>query len=289
MGSYIIGGIELIWKEDNFPFQEDGMMLPFRRGENDTQCADSIVYETVFAEIDEYEQAPCLYYQDTSELRETKDGTFLIYHWGTCRFGYGFFMRELLEQDHIRCYMHPEMLRQNPMTLSRFLSTAGLHSRLLQRGGVILHSAFIARDGEAVLFAGASGVGKSTQAALWEAAGKGRTVNGDRTLLMRRAGRWYAYGYPCCGSSLICENETLPLKAIVLLQQGDQNRLLFPSYSQKIRALMAGIEIFPWEQRETEQSFALASTLADQVSMITLSARPDQQAVLLLNQYLEEL
>ena len=64
------------------------------------------------------------------------------------------------------------------------LESAGLFDILADAGMLVLHSAYIVtRQGEGILFSGPSGIGKSTQAALWQRYGAAQTVNGDRALV----------------------------------------------------------------------------------------------------------
>lgn len=106
-----------------------------------------------------------------------------------------------------------------------FISMLSLEKHIISWGGMILHTAFLCRNGEAILFSGPSTVGKSTQAGLWEKYRDGsRTINGDRCLLQKENGVWYACGWPVCGSSGICHNEKYPVKAVVMLRQAKENR-----------------------------------------------------------------
>lgn len=106
-----------------------------------------------------------------------------------------------------------------------FISVLSLEKHIIAWGGMILHTAFLCHKGEAILFSGPSEVGKSTQAGLWEKYREdSRTINGDRCLLRKENGVWYACGWPICGSSGICNNEKYPVKAIVMLRQAKENR-----------------------------------------------------------------
>lgn len=106
-----------------------------------------------------------------------------------------------------------------------FIAVLSLEKHIIAWGGMILHTAFLCHKGEAILFSGPSEVGKSTQAGLWEKYTEdSRTINGDRCLLRKENGVWYACGWPICGSSGICNNEKYPVKAIVMLRQAKENR-----------------------------------------------------------------
>ena len=85
-----------------------------------------------------------------------------------------------------------------------FCSLLALERRLVERKGLILHCAFAEYQEEAILFSAPSETGKTTQANLWERFRGAQTVNGDRCLLQKLEGRWYARGWPVCGSSGVC-------------------------------------------------------------------------------------
>ena len=99
-------------------------------------------------------------------------------------------------------------------SVSTALEAVGLFDVFAARGMLVLHSAYIVTSaGEAILFSGPSGVGKSTQAALWERCAGARVVNGDRALV--DVGKKTANGIFYAGTSGISENVTAPVRAIV--------------------------------------------------------------------------
>ena len=105
-------------------------------------------------------------------------------------------------------------------------SLFALDRRMIERGGLILHCAYIEHHGKGILFSAPSGVGKSTQAALWEKYRNSVTVNGDRALLRKKEGKWLACAWPVCGSSQICKRVDVPVHAIVMLCQGKKNSVI---------------------------------------------------------------
>ena len=59
------------------------------------------------------------------------------------------------------------------------------------------------------------------------------------------------------------------------------------SASQKIRTLAAAIEVYPWDTEEIQRALDIAESLAEEVSVVHLICRPDQEAVEVLSHYLE--
>lgn len=151
------------------------------------------------------------------------------------------------EEEHtVRVWYDREVA---PMLLydTVFLAALCMEKFLIKDEAMILHSAYMWRDDKAILFSAPSGTGKSTQADLWEKYRGTRTVNGDRSLLIRENDGWYAYGFPICGSSEICHNEAYPVRAIVMLKQAKENQVYKLSGVQAVRELMGQITVNAWD------------------------------------------
>ena len=279
---YSIGGFELKLKMARVHLFSDELMDGFVQEDD---VPSQLSYREEVLDPAMLSESKLLNRTGGYELLETKEGLFLLNHWAQCRYGYGFWIKEL--QGETRLFFHRDMERQIPLPVSYLLSTAGLHRKMLEQDAVVLHSSFIEYRGKAILFLGPSGMGKSTQAGLWQRHADAQLINGDRTLLRARNGIWYAHGYPCCGSSQVCLNRSLPLAAAVVLQQAKENQIMPLSPSRKICALVAGTELYPWEDWELQKAFQLAEKLATAVPVIGLSCRPDEDAVRLLQNYLE--
>lgn len=128
-----------------------------------------------------------------------------------------------------------------------FLSALSLEKQMMRDTAMILHSAYMCREDQAILFSAPSETGKSTQADLWQKYRGTRTINGDRSLILRQEAGWYAYGWPVCGSSGICCNESYPIRAIVMLRQAAENRAYRLKPAEAFRELMGQITINTWD------------------------------------------
>lgn len=206
----------------------------------------------------------------------------LVYHWGTLFHGFAVWPRRFAVT------FDPKMYRQTPLREDWFFSVCGFHRQLLLRNACVLHASYVDIGGEAILFTGPSNIGKSTQAGLWAAHAGAGIVNGDRALLRKRDGRWHAFGYPCCGTSGICINRTLPLKAIVVLSQSADNRVEPLSAGAKLRGLTSAMELYPWDGGELDMALRVAQDVICEVPVVRLCCRPDSEAVEVLKTYLEE-
>lgn len=286
MKQYCIGDTIFTWKEEGYELKQDSFMGNFTL--NTTANKAEYILESKQADIKKFSEGELLQKNGLFELYQLPEGKFIVYHWATCRFAFGFWIEDLEKKGPMTYYFNPEMKDQIPLDAVRFFSCAGIHSKLLQEDALILHASYIEYNGRAILFCGSSGVGKSTQAALWETYEGAELINGDRVLLKQKDGLWHAYGYPCCGSSAVCKNKTLPVQAIVMLEHGLENRMKPMSAAAKLRMFIAGAEQYLWNNKELDKICKLAEQIIPDVPVWHFSCTPDKQAVEILKKKLEE-
>ena len=152
-----------------------------------------------------------------------------------------------------------------------------------KRDVFLLHSSFVIFRDEAILFCAGKGIGKSTQAALWGRRFGATVVNGDRALLQWKNGVLTAHGTPYCGSSRIALNRSAPVKAVVLLSQGNENNLDRCPAKRAFAHLLAQLS-FEQYQKEKAVDFALAVSTGAPV--YELCCLPEESAVMLLEESL---
>lgn len=161
-----------------------------------------------------------------------------------------------------------------------FVAMLSLEKHMFANGDMILHTAFLCHDGQAILFSGPSGIGKSTQAGLWEKyTSHSHTVNGDRGLLMKENGVWYVGGWPICGSSGICNNEKYPVKAIVMLRQAKQNRCELLRGVQAFRELLPQITVNTWNSAFQLKAMDNIEDLINNIDVYELFCNISSEAV----------
>lgn len=166
------------------------------------------------------------------------------------------------------------------------LNALGAEHLIVQSSGFILHASCIERNGKAVVFTAPSGTGKSTQAALWEALRGAEIINGDRIVLQVRDGRVLASGIPFAGSSPHCLNRTLPLAAIVCLNQAPQTRIRQLDPFGAFRRVWEGICVNTWDEGDINLAMDTLQTVLGQVPVYALACRKDESAVIALEQML---
>ncbi len=150
---------------------------------------------------------------------------------------------------------------------------------LLPEGALFMHASYIEHDNKAILFSGQCGVGKSTQAALWQKHRSAKIINGDKAGILVTEDAVYAQGLPFCGTSGICNNVTLPLGAIVLLEQGERNEAGRISGTQALLGVIENIYLDFLAPYEQQMCIDLLIKLLGAVPVYRLTCTPDEAAV----------
>ncbi len=158
------------------------------------------------------------------------------------------------------------------------LPAINLHGLLLFRNVLMLHAAFIEYCGRAILFIAPSGVGKTTQAKLWERLFDARVINGDRAAIQLDGDRVLAHSVPIAGTSGECHNESFAVAAIVALSQADDNTLLRLSARRACAALAHNAIFNKWSIGDTELTNDLICETVNRVPVFSLACLPDSSA-----------
>ena len=173
-------------------------------------------------------------------------------------------------------------------SISWFTGTSGIFNRigletlLLQRKGLLLHASLIKYKQRAIAFSGPSGVGKSTQADIWQKILNAEIINGDRAVLKREEKGWMAYGSPYAGTSGIYKNDYAPLAGIVLLRQSAENHLQPLTMTEALRLLYPEFTIHHWDKSFVARATDLCLQLLDEIPVYLLQCRPEEEAALLV-------
>ena len=132
-------------------------------------------------------------------------GTVRNFHCGT-KGSAAFAVTEHLENGNIQIRVLPDYLHYFSGT-SGIFNRIGLETLLLQHHGLLLHASLIKYNNICLAFAGPSGIGKSTQADIWQQRFAAEIINGDRAAIRKEEDRWIAYGSPYAGTSGIYKND----------------------------------------------------------------------------------
>lgn len=266
---YRFGGVTFAIEADA-PIERSAMCAPFH-------AADGAPEHTICLHFDDRLPVPPETAQNRSAVWRWQSGAerHLLEQYGTPdkppRFTYAVTRGAHTEVTFANAYRAGASVRA-------VLEAAGLFDIFAARGMLVLHSAYIVTSaGEAILFSGPSGVGKSTQAALWERCTGARVVNGDRALV--DVGKKTANGIFYSGTSGISENVTAPVRAIVLLGQGSENRVFVPSPQAAFAGVLSQCAYYEWDARSAEQMTECVARLVSDVPVLRMDCLPDATAV----------
>ena len=268
---YCFAGVALeIDIPDKWMYEDDGILAPFR--------VDSVAEPYVFR----FEMTPELLPPAgdcvvcTNALRIYEDGTRYI---GTVEHTWEKAYAQVLRSGRI----FRVLLRQNqfhgavePVTV---LNVLGAERLVAQAGGFLFHSSYIEANGAAILFTAPSETGKSTQADLWKKLRGAEIINGDRSAVMVEKGGVFVYGVPFAGSSDICKNKTLPLKAIVYLKQAPATTIRRLGGAEAFRRIWEGCSVNIWDKMDVEAVSKAVEQVIRHIPVFELACTPDESAV----------
>ncbi len=144
---------------------------------------------------------------------------------------------------------------------------------------LLFHGSVVAVDAEGFLFTAKSGTGKSTHTRLWREVFGDRAVmvNDDKPFLRIGENAVTAYGSPWMGKHGLGANLCVPLRAICILERGEENRIA------KISAAQALPMLFQQSQRPARGSnlphyMDMIDRLAAGVKLYRMACNMDPQA-----------
>lgn len=165
------------------------------------------------------------------------------------------------------------------------LIITAFYSRLSRlEPSMLLHASAVVHEGDAVLFIGPSGIGKTTQAELWKKRLKAEILNGDKVFLRAVDGRPTAFGSPWAGSSPYIVNDSANLKGVVLLQQGPDNEIKKLTNLFAFQSLTKHTFIPQWDKLCTANVIQMLSLVLKCAPVFLLTCRPDEEAALITKQ-----
>lgn len=155
-------------------------------------------------------------------------------------------------------------------------------------GGLTLHAALVEKDGYGVLFTGPSGMGKSTQARLWERYQGAEIINGDSPAVYERDGAWYASGLPWDSKDDIYKQRELPIRAIIVLEQAKENSIRRMAAPEAMAALLQLVMYPFWDDEAMDRLSAAMFRCASVVPFYHLKNLPEVAATILTHKTINE-
>lgn len=154
-----------------------------------------------------------------------------------------------------------------------------LQGNLSKNKGFILHGSVIKYENQGIIFTASSGVGKSTQAELWRKYEKAEIINGDKAFIRYFNDKVMVYGSPWSGSSNIIKNEKAPLKAIIVLEQGKENKIRELKDLEKIFLFNTHVYYPYWDKKLVNSVMETLNVVLKRIPIYLLSCKPEREAV----------
>ena len=154
--------------------------------------------------------------------------------------------------------------------------------RLISSDILLFHGSTIAVNGACYLFTAKSGTGKSTHVRLWrELLGRHAVmVNDDKPFLHVGSEGVTAFGTPWNGKHRLGSNIAVPLKAICILERGEENDIC-PIEPKDALSILFQQSHRPADSRLMGKYLELLDGLANSVAFYRLRCNMDPQAAVL--------
>lgn len=150
---------------------------------------------------------------------------------------------------------------------------------ILFRNAISVHASAVYLDGQAFLFMGKSGTGKSTHASLWMKYFPGcGLLNDDNPVIRIVDGRVMAYGTPWSGKTRCYRNLSFQVKGIVRLKQAPANRFMSREDVDAFITLMPGCSVIRQDERLLNCLYDTLAMSVEKVKVGLLECLPDEEA-----------
>ena len=162
-----------------------------------------------------------------------------------------------------------EAAKQGIVQHSAYLETLAVYRKIanivLDYDTLLMHGAVIGYNNASYLFTAASGTGKTTHIRKWlDNLESSYVVNGDKPLIRITNDKAIACGTPWCGKEQMGKNCMVPLKAIVLMERGEENNITEITFSQAFTGLLQQTYM-PEDAGKMRKTLTLLSQLKDKV------------------------
>lgn len=145
--------------------------------------------------------------------------------------------------------------------------------------GCFFHSSSLEIDGKGYMFTALSGTGKSTHTRNWRRLFGDRVtmINDDKPIIRKIDGRFFVCGTPWMGKSDIGCNRTAPIKAIYILQRGEENTAKRISPGSVFKQLLEAT-LFPKTRENMQKLLSIFNELFSAVPLFLLTCNKDTES-----------
>ena len=168
--------------------------------------------------------------------------------------------------------------------MGHIFSACGLMKDMLSFHGVLMEY-----NGYGLILSAPSGMGKTTHARLWRDLRRALIINGDRAACRKTDGIWTGFGLPWSGTSGEQINRSVPIRALAVLERGEENRASRIKGKEAFGAVLPHVQCPVWDADLTGRMLGLLDDFLQNIPVIRLRCRPDGDAVDVLAGAVEDL
>ena len=152
--------------------------------------------------------------------------------------------------------------------------------RLGRERGVEVHAAGMRdADGNAYLFLGHSGAGKSTTTRLWNQQHSMTVLSDDRIILRERDGQVWMYGTPWHGEAEFATPDRARIERLFILEHAPENKISRLTGSRAVGEVMARSFLPFYDAAALENTMSFLQEVVGTIPCYRLEFRPDGTAV----------
>ncbi len=164
-------------------------------------------------------------------------------------------------------------------TSVNLLNSVGIEKIAFDSGMFIFHCSLVEYKGQAFLFTGSSGSGKSTRADMWQKELDAKIINGDKAGLYIENGSLMACGLPVAGSSNIFIKKSLPVRAIVVLKKAKENSTRKADFTGAIKEVYYNMIVNKWDSEFYSKAVLFASEITNFTNVYISECNLDPSSV----------
>lgn len=190
------------------------------------------------------------------------------------------------EEDYSKLCLNTNGICSDEVFLE--LLIVGFYSYISSRDTLLMHASVVDYEGKSIVFTAPSGTGKTTQAELWAKHKGAMILNGDKVFLKKENDGIHAWGSPWKGSSPYAENASAPLRAIVALEQAEENSIRKLEGFEVLEYVVPHVFFPSWDERCEQAVLTFLDQVLGETEVYLLKCRPDEGAVELLASTIKE-
>lgn len=158
------------------------------------------------------------------------------------------------------------------------------YANAIKRNIVQFHSSLVQWQNHGIMFIGPSGIGKTTQAELWERYQNADIINGDLVFVQKKEEEFLGWGSPWHGSSPYCLNQSVLVNAIIVLKQGAENKIRKLNGLEMVSEVGKNLFYPKWVDHGTEMALDILDQLLQKIPVYEFTNKADVESVQIVKQ-----